>query len=128
VPDPEAEQRMLELVNQERQRAGLGQLVFDTALRDVARGHSQEMFERSYFSHISPVTGSPADRITRAGIMPRLLGENLAYAPNVLIAHEGLMNSPGHRENILRPQYGRVGIGVIRSQFRGSMYTQNFRD
>jgi uncharacterized protein YkwD/uncharacterized membrane protein required for colicin V production len=127
-PDPEAEQRMLELVNLERGRLGLPALVFDTALREVARAHSREMFERGYFSHTSPITGSPADRIRRAGIMPRVLGENLAFAPNVRIAHDGLMNSPGHRENILRPTYGRVGIGVIKSEFRGSMYTQNFRD
>jgi uncharacterized protein YkwD/uncharacterized membrane protein required for colicin V production len=128
VPDSEAEQRMLELVNLERGRLGLPALVFDTALREVARAHSREMFELGYFSHTSPVTGSPADRIRRANIMPRVLGENLAYAPNVRIAHDGLMNSPGHRENILRPTYGRVGIGVIKSEFRGSMYTQNFRD
>ena len=119
---------MLELLNQERTAIGLPPLVFDEALREVARAHSREMFERSYFSHTSPVTGSPADRARQAGIMPRVIGENLAYAPNVRIAHEGLMNSPGHRENILRPTYGRVGIGVIKSEFRGSMYTQNFRD
>jgi uncharacterized protein YkwD len=127
-PDPEAEQRMLELLNQARQSVGLSPLVVDEALREVARGHSREMFERSYFSHTSPVTGSPADRARQAGIRPRVIGENLAYAPNVRIAHEGLMDSPGHRENILRPTYGRVGIGIIKSQFRGSMYTQNFRD
>jgi uncharacterized protein YkwD/uncharacterized membrane protein required for colicin V production len=127
-PDPEAEQRMFELLNQERERAGLRAVTFDNALREVARVHSREMFERSYFSHVSPYSGTPADRATRAGIMPRLLGENLAYAPNVRVAHEGLMNSPGHRANILRDSYGRVGIGVIKSQFRGSMFTQNFRD
>ncbi|HUE75605.1 MAG TPA: CAP domain-containing protein, partial [Chloroflexota bacterium] len=125
-PDPVAEQRMLELVNAERAREGLGALEFDNQLRDVAREHSVEMFELSYFSHTSPVTGSPFDRLRRAGIGFLVAGENLAYAPNVQIAHEGLMNSPGHRANILRPQFGQVGIGVIRSQFRGSMFTQKF--
>lgn len=125
-PDPAAEQRMLELVNQERAAAGLGPLEFDDQLRDVARAHSREMFELGYFAHQSPQTGSPFDRLRRAGIAFLVAGENLAYAPNVRVAHEGLMQSPGHRANILRPAFGRVGIGVIRSQFRGSMYTQKF--
>jgi uncharacterized protein YkwD/uncharacterized membrane protein required for colicin V production len=125
-PDPEAEQRMLELVNAERAREGLRPLVFDDELRDVGREHSLEMFREGYFAHISPNTGSPFDRMRSAGIRFILAGENLAYAPNVQIAHEGLMNSPGHRANILRPEFGKVGIGVIRSDFRGSMFTQVF--
>ena len=55
-------------------------------------------------------------------------GENLAYAPTVEIAHQGLMNSPGHRENILRPSFGRVGIGVIDGGVYGKMFTQDFAD
>jgi uncharacterized protein YkwD/uncharacterized membrane protein required for colicin V production len=125
-PDPEAEQSMLELVNAERAREGLSPLVFDDELRDVGRAHSLEMFQEGYFAHISPNTGSPFDRMRRAGIRFVIAGENLAYAPNVQIAHEGLMNSPGHRANILRPEFGTVGIGVIRSDFRGSMFTQVF--
>jgi uncharacterized protein YkwD len=125
-PDPDAEQRMLELVNAERAREGLRPLVFNDELRDVARAHSVEMFEEGYFAHISPNTGSPFDRMRRAGIRFIIAGENLAYAPNVQIAHEGLMNSPGHRANILRPEFGTIGIGVIRSDFRGSMFTQLF--
>jgi uncharacterized protein YkwD len=55
-------------------------------------------------------------------------GENLALAPTVQIAHTGLMNSPGHRANILRPQFGRVGIGIMDGGRRGLMVTQNFRN
>ena len=128
TPDPDSEQRMLELINLERAKAGLGPLSFDEQLREVARSHSLEMFQLNYFSHTSPVTGSPADRAGQAGIPFLAFGENLAYAPNVYIAHEGLMNSPGHKANILDPRYGRVGIGVIKSQYRGSMFTQNFRN
>jgi uncharacterized protein YkwD len=61
-----------------------------------------------------------------AGIQFVVAGENLAYAPNVDIAQRGLMNSPGHRANILRPEFGHVGIGVIRSAAEGSMFTQDF--
>jgi uncharacterized protein YkwD len=126
APDPAAEEQMLTLVNRERQQAGLRPLQPDQPLRLVARSHSAEMFELHYFAHNSPVSGSPLDRLRRAGIDFVVAGENLAYAPNVQIAHEGLMNSPGHRANILRPEFGRVGIGAIRSQLRGIMFSQEF--
>ena len=84
------------------------------------------MFNLGYFAHQSPVTGSPFDRMKRANIPFGVAGENLAYAPNVQIAHEGLMNSPGHRANILRGEFSRVGIVVIKSDFRGSMFSQEF--
>jgi uncharacterized protein YkwD len=128
APDPAAEAEMLELVNRERERYGLRPLAADPELRTIARSHSRAMFELGYLSHTSPVTGSPQDRLQRAGVVFAIAGENLAYAPNVRLAHEGLMNSPGHRANILRPAFGRVGIGVIKSELRGCMVTQLFRD
>ena len=124
--DPDAEAAMLDLVNLERQRQGLGTLRADEELRQVARAHSREMFERGYFGHTSPYTGSPFDRLRAARVPFLVAGENLAFAPTVRLAHDGLMDSPGHRENILRPQFGRVGIGVIRSPLRGRMFTQAF--
>jgi uncharacterized protein YkwD len=126
VADPAAEERMLELLNGERTRVGLRPLVADDRLREVARAHSLEMFQLDYFSHDSPNTGSPFDRMRAAGITFVVAGENLAFAPNVDAAHQGLMNSPGHRANILRAEFGRVGIGVIRSLAQGSMFTQDF--
>ncbi len=125
-PDPDAERRMLALVNVERASAGLKPLLADERLRAIARQHSLEMFEQDYFSHTSPTSGSPFDRMHAADVQFEVAGENLAYAPNVDIAHRGLMNSPGHRANILRPEFGRVGIGVIRSQAQGSMFSQEF--
>lgn len=126
--DPGAETEMLNLINQERARAGLAPLVMDETMREVARQHSREMFELGYFGHESPVTGSLTDRLLRAGVRFRVAGENLAYAPNVRLAHEGLMASPGHRANILNPQFRRVGIGAVRSELRGTMFTQEFAD
>jgi uncharacterized protein YkwD len=126
APDPDTEQRMLDLVNAERSRAGLRPLAADEKLRQVARGHSLEMFQQDYFSHSSPTAGSPFDRMHAAGIQFTVAGENLAFAPNVEVAHQGLMNSPGHRANILRREFGRVGIGVIRSAAQGSMFSQEF--
>jgi uncharacterized protein YkwD len=127
-PAPELEAQMLQLVNQERARAGLAPLAADPELREVARRHSADMFARGYFSHVTPEGRSPFDRMAAAGVTYRTAGENLALAPTLSLAHTGLMNSPGHRANILHPDFGRVGIGIVDGGLRGLMVTQNFRD
>ena len=127
-PRPDLEAQMLELVNQERAAAGLTPLAPDPELVPTARRHSTDMFARGYFSHISPEGRSPFDRIRADNISFLTAGENLALARSVQVAHAGLMNSPGHRANILRPQFGRVGIGIMDGGLRGLMVTQKFRN
>lgn len=127
-PRPELEARMLELVNQEREKVGLLPLRADPEATEVARAHSRDMFARGYFSHVTPEGSDPFDRLRRGGVRFLLAGENLALAPTLELAHRGLMNSPGHRANILRPGFGRVGIGVLDGGRRGLMVTQNFRN
>jgi len=127
-PRPELEAQMLDLVNRERAAAGLKPLAADPELVPVARRHSSDMFARGYFSHYTPEGRSPFDRIEASGVAFRTAGENLALAPTLPIAHNGLMNSPGHRANILRPEFGRVGIGIMDGGLRGLMVTQNFRN
>lgn len=126
--DPEAEKEMLSLVNRERKKRGLSLLKAGNALREVGRGHCLDMFERSYFSHYTPEGKSPFDRIQEANIKYHVAGENLAYAPTVEIAHQGLMNSKGHRLNILRPEFGKLGVGVIDGGLSGKMFCQEFTD
>jgi uncharacterized protein YkwD len=125
---PELEARMLALVNEERNRAGLHALAADPELTEVARRHSADMFRRGYFAHVTPENKDPFDRIREANVRFLTAGENLALAPSLQMAHTGLMKSPGHRANILRPQFGRVGIGIMDGGFRGLMVTQNFRN
>jgi uncharacterized protein YkwD len=124
--DEQAEQDMFKMVNNERTRAGLDPLVFDDTLRDVARTHSQDMFARGYFSHYTPEGLSPFDRMNNADISYTYAGENLALAPSTQLAMEGLMNSPGHRANILNPNFKRIGIGVVDGGIYGQMYSQEF--
>ncbi|MEX1051912.1 MAG: CvpA family protein [Patescibacteria group bacterium] len=126
--DDETAMEMLDLVNAERVKVGLPKLVWDEELAQVARAHSRDMFARGYFSHTNPDGLSPFDRIERAGIDFKAAGENLAYAANVELAHNGLMRSEGHRANILEVDFGRIGIGVIDGGIYGKMFTQNFRD
>jgi uncharacterized protein YkwD len=123
--DSSAEDSMLELVNQERKSRGLEPLVMDSALRDVAREHSVDMLKRGYFGHNTLEGVSPSDRLKKGGVDFSAAGENIAFSPSVDVAHSGLMRSPGHRENILRPQFGRIGIGAERCG-RGIMFTQDF--
>jgi uncharacterized protein YkwD len=126
APDPQAERQMFDLVNEERANVGLKALVWDDRLVPIARQHSEEMFKLKYFSHQSPVKGSPFDRLKAGGVTYTRAGENLAYAQSVTIAHRGLMQSQGHRENILRPEFTRIGIGVISAGAYGRMFTQMF--
>ena len=122
------EAKMLVLVNEERQKAGLKALKFDPEMLPVARSHSVDMFARGYFSHITPEGASPFDRIRKAKVRFLAAGENLALGQTLNICHRGLMNSPGHRANILNPAFGRVGIGILDGGFYGLMITQNFRN
>jgi uncharacterized protein YkwD len=125
---PDLEAAMLEMVNAERKKEGLQILTADTAMRSVAIAHSRDMMARGYFSHETPEHLSPFDRMKRAGIKFRFAGENLAIARTLSIAHTGLMNSPGHRANILKPSYGRLGIGIVDGGLHGLMISQEFRN
>lgn len=124
--DEAGEQEMLALVNEERAKEGTKPLEFDTRLTEVGRGHSKDMFERGYFSHFSPEGEDVGDRLEERGIYYTFAGENLALAPNANRAHVGLMNSPGHRRNILDPAFSKVGIGAIDGGVYGKMFTQVF--
>lgn len=124
--DPVAERQMFDLVNDERSGVGLKRLEWDDRLLLLARQHSEEMFKLRYFAHLSPVSGSPFDRLRVAGITYTRAGENLAYAQSVSVAHRGLMQSQGHRENILRPEFTHIAIGVISAGPYGRMFTQMF--
>lgn len=124
--DETVEKAMIDLVNKERQSRGLKILVFSEDLRSVARSHSADMFTKGYFSHYSPEGLTVADRATKAGIDFLVVGENLAYAPTLDSAHKGLMNSEGHRANILSEDYGKIGIGVMDGGVYGRMFTQVF--
>lgn len=126
IPDSVAERYMFSLINKERISAGLKEVVFDDALRDVGRKHCKDMFEKGYFSHYTPDGFSPFDRMDETGILYNAAGENLALSPNTDIAMQGLMNSPGHKANILSVDFGRVGVGVIDGGIYGQMFCQEF--
>jgi uncharacterized protein YkwD len=108
-----AEARLLELVNDARQRAGVPPLPADPELRAVALAHSQDMAQHGFIGHVSPSTGRVDDRVLRAGVRVSVMGENVASHTTPETCHDFLMGSPGHRANILRRDFTHVGIGVV---------------
>lgn len=121
------EQQMLDLVNQERAKAGVAPLKVDMRLVQTARTKSQDMIDNKYFAHTSPKLGEFHVIIRQAvGSDYSYLGENLAGAPAVQTAHNLLMNSEGHRKNILNPNYTHIGIGIRDGGPYGKMFTQHF--
>ncbi|HUR66311.1 MAG TPA: CvpA family protein [Chitinophagaceae bacterium] len=125
---PDLEARMLIMVNRERAKVGLKPLQADPELTPVARAHSKDMFNRGYFAHMNPDGKDPFDRMKDWKITFINAGENLALAPTLEIAHNNLMNSPGHKANILHKRFGRLGIGVVDGGKHGLMISQEFRN
>jgi len=111
--EAQAEQRLFELVNRDRKRAGLPALLWDERVAEVARAHSREMRTTGVVAHVSPTTGSAADRVKVADIHTGVILENIARAYSVDEAHHGLMNSPGHRANLMSQVATHIGIGII---------------
>jgi uncharacterized protein YkwD len=109
----EAEDRLARLVNRDRERHGLPLLAIDPRLTEVARAYSREMRETGAVAHISPRTGSASDRVRAGKIRTSLVLENVARAYGVAEAQDGLMNSPGHRANILSSDATHMGLGVV---------------
>lgn len=126
-PAPSSEEELLELVNRERAAAGLEPLQWCDRCAEVARSHSRDMYEQGYFSHVDVEGVDPFERMQAARIGYASAGENLAIAPTAAEAHQGLMASSDHRENILRGTFDEVGIGVFEGPY-GLMCTQVFRE
>lgn len=121
------EQQMIDMVNRERAKAGLAALKVDMRLVESARIKSQDMIDNKYFAHTSPTLGQFYEIIRKkTGSAYGYLGENLAGAPSVTTAHNSLMNSSGHRQNILNPNYTHIGVGIKKGGPYGMMFTQHF--
>ncbi len=112
-PEQDLEQELLALTNQERAEQGLPALIPDEALVRIARRHSIGMAEQGFISHELP-SGDLRARMSRAGYRHLVARENVAVAPTVLKAQNALIDSLGHKNNILARDVSRVGIGIAR--------------
>lgn len=122
------EQKVVDLTNQERTKAGLQPLKADNStLSKMARAKSQDMSDKNYFDHQSPTYGSPFDMMKKFGISYKTAGENIAAGqktPEEVV--QGWMNSPGHRANILNASFTTIGVGYVQGGSYGSYWTQEF--
>ncbi len=135
------ERQMLTLINQERTSRGIDPLQLELRLNDAAEDYSELMLNRDFFSHTGPSGTSPGDRMEDAGFVFSgnwTWGENIAWqsergaasiSDDVANLHQSLMNSSGHRANILNPDFELIGIGIERGDYNGwdaVMVTQKF--
>jgi uncharacterized YkwD family protein len=123
------EQKVVELVNVERQKAGLPALKMDAAISNAARAKSKDMAVNNYFAHQSPTYGSAGDMLRQFGISWRAWGENIAAGqstPEIVV--NAWMNSPGQRANILSSNFNKIGVGYATNASGRPYWTQIFTD
>ncbi len=119
------ESRLLDLLNRDRVKANLPKLQWDPHLAESARRHTQKLVEHQELSH--QFNGEPplGERVGATGLRFNSVAENVGLAPTIERIHQGFMDSPPHRANIMSPKYNSVGFGISSSQ--GELYvTQNF--
>ena len=126
APSTEAE-AVLNLVNNERAKAGLKPLKMSEELRSIANLKAKDMAEKNYFSHTSPTYGSPFDMLQQFGVHYSAAGENIAAGqktPQEVM--NAWLNSSGHRANILNANFDTLGVGVYHGGAYGVYWVQEF--
>jgi uncharacterized YkwD family protein len=121
------EQKVVELVNIERQKNGLSALALDSSVSNVARTKSKDMAANNYFAHQSPTYGSAGDMLKQSGINWSAWGENIASGqrtPEAVVT--AWMNSEGHRANILSSNFSKIGVGYATNSNGTPYWTQMF--
>lgn len=104
---------LLAMIDRTRREAGVQSLRPHEGLDAVARAHSLDMAEHNFIGHTSPTTGTAADRVRRAQLRTGLVLENIGRGYGANEIHRGLVESPGHRANLINPDVTHVGIGVV---------------
>ncbi|MGY0693760.1 CAP domain-containing protein [Virgibacillus sp. FSP13] len=121
------EYQLFDLTNAARVKHGLSPLTWAKAVQTTARGHSTDMADNNYFSHTNLEGQSPFERMQEDGITFQMAGENIATGQtSSIFAHQGLMNSLGHRKNILKSGFKALAIGVAFNKESRPYYTENF--
>ncbi|WP_233629956.1 CAP domain-containing protein [Amycolatopsis sp. WAC 04197] len=120
------EEAVTRLVNLFRKKAGLEPFKTDERLRIAARRHCKDMARKNFCAHVAPDGSTPADRMRAAGY-PNPGGENVARGqvdPRTVV--QAWLDSPGHRANLVNPQFTTIGVGVYFLSDAGPYWTQNF--
>lgn len=120
------EQSMVDMINQERIAAGVSPVKVDLRLGAVGRAKANDMKANNYFDHTSPTYGSPWAMMQQVGLTVGWAGENIAGNKSVSGTMAALMQSPGHRANILDPRFTHVGVGIAYGSAYGNLFVQEF--
>jgi len=120
------EQHMVDMINQERLVAGLNPVKADLRLTAVGRAKANDMKVNNYFDHTSPTYGSPWAMMQQVGLTIKWAGENISGNKSVEASMAALMQSPGHKANILDPRCTHVGVGIASGSAYGNLYVQEF--
>jgi uncharacterized protein YkwD len=119
------EQQLFDLVNREREKAGLNKLQWSDSLAEAALAHSKLLAENLDLSHQFPGEPTVQERVGATRLRFNAVAENVAEGPDVNTAHTALMKSPGHRANILHQDYNDIGISIVERD-RTLFITQDF--
>lgn len=120
------EKEVFDLINKQRTNNGLTALKMDSEALNVARIKAQDMVDNNYFSHNSPIYGSPFEMLNSFKVTYKTAGENIAGNSSNSGAVNAWMNSSGHKANILNSSFNYTGIGVVKSSKYGKIYVQIF--
>ena len=120
------ELEVFNLINAQRTKNGLSALKIDSEVQNVARIKAQDMVNNNYFSHNSPIYGSPFDMLKSFKVSYKTAGENIAGNSSNSAAVNAWMNSSGHKANILNSSFNYTGIGVVTGSKYGNIYVQMF--
>lgn len=120
------EKEVFDLINTQRTNYGLTALKVDEEVQRVAKIKAQDMVDNNYFSHQSPIYGSPFAMLNSFKVSYQTAGENIAGNSTNSGAVTAWMNSSGHKANILNSSFNYTGIGVVSSSKYGKIYVQLF--
>jgi uncharacterized YkwD family protein len=120
-------QELLQLVNQERSKAGLSALKLSDKLTSIANTKAKDMADNNYFDHTSPTYGTPFQMLQHVGVSYSYAGENIAAGQKTASeVMNAWMNSSGHRANILNQNYTELGVGYVKGGSYGTEWVQLF--
>ena len=120
-----------DLINQKRVESGFRQLEWSDEVARIARQHSQDMAEFKYFGHRGLDDSMVSDRADRSGLKKwRAIGENIAfnrgYKDPVEVAVKLWLESPSHRQNLLKSDWGESAVGIAVAADGSYYFTQVF--
>lgn len=122
----ENEKKLLSIINEERKKNNLPELIIDENLQNVARLKAKDLVENNYFSHISPILGTPFEMLKNNGIKYKTASENIAGNSSIEGAVSSWMNSESHKKNILSNEFNYTGLAVVDSIAYGNIVVELF--